>query len=377
MSAVSSSAELPRTAPAAGSRPDARAGAARAEEELVRALGEAEDEARDAFVRAHPRGTFFHLSGWRRAVQGQFGHRPLELGTVGLGGLTGILPLCSVRGLGGGRSLVSIPYGVYGGVLGSCDDVERALVEQARAAAVRAGIARVELRQREGLACLAHLPRSDLYATFRRELPADPAGVLAAMPKKARAEARKAREKHGLVLREGLWYLDDLVRLFAANKHSLGSPSLPGAWFQRLCQEFPLCTHVHVVQRTSQPLAAVMSFAFGTELLAYYAGTAPGADREYSASNFMYMALQEWAIERGFRRFDFGRSRKDSGAHKFKEHQGFEPADLPYRYILEGRGRLPSFHPSNPRTAALRGVWTRLPAPLARALSSGLSRYLP
>jgi len=40
----------------------------------VRAL-EANDNARwDAFVEATPGGTFFHLSGWKRVIEGAFKH---------------------------------------------------------------------------------------------------------------------------------------------------------------------------------------------------------------------------------------------------------------------------------------------------------------
>jgi hypothetical protein len=35
----------------------------------IRAGSTSDDVARDKFVRAHPRGTFFHLSGWRRVVE--------------------------------------------------------------------------------------------------------------------------------------------------------------------------------------------------------------------------------------------------------------------------------------------------------------------
>jgi predicted N-acyltransferase len=210
-----------------------------------------------------------------------------------------------------------------------------------------------------------------------RELPSAPEKVLEQMPKKARAEARKARDKHGLRLREGTWYLDDLVRLFHRNKRALGSPALPRAFFAALAQELAPDVTVHAVHHGGAPVAAVMSFLWRDTLLAYYAGSAEGADRELSASNFMYMALQEWAVERGLRRFDFGRSRKDAGAFQFKRHQGFEPRDLPYRVQLVTDLELPSFNPSNPRTRWMQETWRRLPLWATERLSGALARYLP
>ncbi|HEX6885243.1 MAG TPA: FemAB family XrtA/PEP-CTERM system-associated protein [Planctomycetota bacterium] len=342
---------------------------------LVRAGLAGDDPQRDAYVRAHPRGTFFHLSGWRRMVERVHGHEPLELLAFEGERLVGVLPLMLCRAPFLRARLVSMPYATYGGPLGDDAAVEARLVGRARELAEELRVAYLELRCIED-AGLGLVPNT-LYSTFVRDLPADPADVLARMPKKARAEARKAREKHGLELASGHWYLDDLRRMFLLNKHELGSPGLPRAHFQALLELFERSTWVHLVRQGTRPRAAVMSFAFGKTLIAYYAGTEPGADRAVSASNFMYMALQEWAVERGFERFDFCRSRADSGAFEFKRHQGFEPTPLHYGYHFVRRKKLPSFTPSNPRTGVLRAAWSRLPLWMARALTERLPRYLP
>src|SRR6185503_10326742 len=106
-----------------------------------------------------------------------------------------------------------------------------------------------------------------LYCTFIRELPDDPAQILARMPKKARAEARKAREKHELELSLGHWYIDDLQRMFLLNKRQLGSPGLPRAHFHALLEEFQRSVFVHLVRQGGAPLASVMSFAFEGTLI--------------------------------------------------------------------------------------------------------------
>jgi FemAB-related protein (PEP-CTERM system-associated) len=341
----------------------------------VRLATPADDASRDALVLDAPQATFFHLSGWRRFVERTYRHPACELAAWRGGELVGILPLMRCRGLLGGRKLVSMPYAVYGGPIGVDREVELALVGEAKLMAERQRAAYLELR------CLEDpdldLAASELYFTFLKDLPERPEDVLTSMPKKARAEARKARKRHGLDLAEGVWYVDDLVRLFLQNKHALGSPALPPEHFTNLLEELGQHIHVHLVSKDRKPVAAVMSFAFRDTLIAYYAGTAPGADRAFSASNFMYMALQEWAVEKGFRVFDFCRSRGDSGAFQFKLHQGFEPRPLHYRYHLVGAKGTPWFNPSDPRTAFLRRTWSALPLWLARRLSRSLARRIP
>jgi FemAB-related protein (PEP-CTERM system-associated) len=344
----------------------------------VRASEPGDDPARDRLALACPGASFFHLSGWRRAVERVFGHESRDLVALRGEELVGVLPLMRSPGLGLARAAhISMPYGVYGGPCGDSPEIELALVRAAVARAERERVGRLELRCQEELPGGLELERSDLYATFVQELPASPGEVLGSLPKKARAEARKARQRHGLRLTEGRWYLEDLSRLFQVNKRQLGSPALPLLWFQTLLDVFGERVRVHLVQRGSLPVAAVMSFLWRDTLMAYYAGSAPDADRELSASNFMYMALREWAVEQGLRRFDFGRSRTDSGAYRFKEHQGFSARPLPYSFHLVRDRERPSFHPSNPRTQVLRDTWARLPAALTRRLSQHLSRYLP
>lgn len=347
-------------------------------EELEIRLGQdGLDEQRDAFVRAHPRGTLFHDSRWRRGVSRVFGHKPHEWLAFRGEVLVGVLPAMRVKTPFGGENLISMPYGVYGGPLGEDETVEQALVEAAKAGANDLGVGRLEMRCRQDLPSLQGLPQSDLYCTFVNDLPETSEEVLTQMPKKSRAEARKARKKHGLELVEGAWYLDDLYRLFLRNKRSLGSPALPRRWFEYWLRNLGPDCHVHLVHKDRTPLSAVMSFAYEGSLLAYYSGTAEGADREFSASNFMYMSLQEWAVEAGFRSFDFGRSRSDSGAYKFKSHQGFEPQQMHYAYHLVKHKELPNFTPSNPKTKALRNAWSKLPVGVVERISPPLAKYLP
>jgi len=342
----------------------------------VRRFRPREDDARDRFVAEHARGRLFQLAGWRRAVERVFGHEPRDLCAWRGQELVGLLPLSRCRGLLGRSHLISVPYGVYAGPLGADRAVERALVDEAVRAAEAEGVGRLELRCLEDPG-LEHLAASDLYATFRRRLPDDPAEVLMTMRKDERRLVRRARDRHGLELCEGSWYVADLARLFHASKHRLGSPGLPAAWFQALADELGERAVVHLARRAGRALAASMSFVHGDALAMYYIGTTPEANREYATTSFMIAGLQEWAVARGLRTFDLGRSRRGSGAFTYKVNQGFEPTPLHYRYALVKSAGPPIFTPSNPRTRLLRKAWSRLPQWLSLRLSERLARRLP
>ena len=97
----------------------------------------------DAFVRASTDGSPFHLTAWKRAVEETFGHRPHYLMAKHRGAVAGVLPLFEVNGLPGRRALVSVPYGVYGGICASSDEARQALLEAATALGRQRGAAYV------------------------------------------------------------------------------------------------------------------------------------------------------------------------------------------------------------------------------------------
>jgi len=329
----------------------------------------------DAFVGRHAHGTFFHLTGWRRCVQSVFRHEPHYLVVEQGRRWLGVLPLCRTSSPFLGRNFVSVPYAVYGGVLAESEAAQTALLARAAELGRDSRSGYVELRHLE--ARPGERAGSQLYVTFRKQLPADPTAVMPAIPKRARAEVRRARDQHGMVLQaecdEALFF-----QLFAENKRRLGSPSLPRRWFAALREEFGRAIVLHrAVDQQQRTLAAVMSFAFKDTLYAYYSGSVTGAN-DTGVNDFIYCGIMEWAVQAGFSRFDFGRSRVDSGPAQFKKNMGFQAEPLHYEYLLLGAGaRLPEFHPSNPRLDLPRRIWSNMPMFLTNRLGGRLSRYLP
>jgi len=352
----------------------------------VREILPGEDARWDSFVARHPQGTFFHRTGWSRAVQEMFRHQPHHLVVEQGRKWLGVLPLFLTKSPFLGKNLVSVPYSVYGGILAADERANQALIERAGELGKELGVGFVELRHLEERP--SENPRSNLYVTFRCDLPDDPADVMARIPKKRRAEVRAAREPKAAASKNkresfGITVSDDgsveeLFRLFAENKRRLGSPSLPQRWFQALRDEFGKAAVIHrAIEPSGRTIAAVMSFTFKDTVYAYYSGSLNDVNHT-GVNNYIYCAIMEWAVENGYRRFDFGRSRVDSGPAKFKVNMGFEAEPLHYEYMLLGQGaKLPEFHPSNPKLAMPRRIWSKLPMMVCNPLGARLSRYLP
>jgi len=327
----------------------------------------------DSFVRSTPGGSPFHLLAWKQAVESTFGHRPHYLMAVRGGGVEGVLPLFEVRGLLGGRGLVSVPYGVYGGICASTTPARHALVEAARELATRVKPDYVELRHRQGQE--VDLPTKSLYVTFARPISSRDEENLNAIPRKQRRMTRQG-VKHGLVAEFGLRHLDGFWDVYARSVHSLGSPVFPRRLFQSIAREFGKECELLTIWKDGRMVSGVLTLYFDDQVLPYYGGAVEDA-LPYAVNDFMYWELMCHVAKAGYRTFDFGRSREGTGAYHFKRHWGFEPVALPYQYILDGDREMPNVSPSNPKMRLAVDTWKRLPLPLTKVVGPLVTRYLP
>ena len=111
-------------------------------------------------------------------------------------------------------------------------------------------------------------------------------------------------------------------------------------------------------------------------MLPFFAGTIPEA-RDVSINNYLYWYMLETGYERGFRVFDFGRSKVNTGAFSFKKHFGMAPIPLEYQYELIGIAELPNVNPTNPRYQKAIETWRKLPVGLTKVIGPLISRRLP
>lgn len=324
---------------------------------------------------AHAGGTIHHTLGWIEAVERAFGHEPLLLSAHRAGRLVGILPLMLVRSAIGGRMLVSVPYSIYGGALADDADTLSALGARARQLSTDVGACVLDLRSAK--AADSELPVLARYVTFRRELPSRAEDVPAWLPRKARAAARRASEKHPLVVRFNGDAMDDVWQLYSRSMRRLGSPNYPLRFFRELLGSLSQSCVVQLIRLHDRPVAGLVSFYFGATAMPYFVGHDERLD-VYGVNQFLYEQSMRHAVGAGCRIYDFGRSRIDnSGAADFKRFCGFEPTPLGYQqYVPPGR-LAADLTPSSARWSTARAIWRRLPLPITRALGGRIARSIP
>src|SRR6266550_3520956 len=292
----------------------------------------------DAFVRSMPSGSPFHLLAWKHGIEG-------------------VLPLFEVRGLLGGRGLISVPYGVYGGICGRSEPARRRLLDHATGLARRVGAGYVELRHRAGQEM--DLPTKSLYVNFSRPISGGDEENLAAIPRKQRRMTRQGL-KHGLRAEFGMQHLDAFYDVYARSVHTLGSPVFPRRLFIAISQEFQKECELLTIWKDERVVAGVLTLLYEGQALPYYGGALREAF-PYAVNDFMYWELLCHVAHAGYRVFDFGRSREGTGPYNFKRHWGFEPQPLPYQYALLDGGSIPNVSPANPKMRLAVEAWKRAP----------------
>ena len=306
-------------------------------------------------------------------IEATFGFKAIYLYAAQDDAIKGVLPLFFVNNLLFGKSLISVPFGVYGGILGEDRQVEAFLLEEAKDLAKSLHARHLELRHDRGNELA--LPVKELYVTFQREIFSDLDKNFAAIPRKQRRMVRQA-SNHGLTVQVGSDHLKEFYHIYAHSLRNLGTPAFPFCFFQAIQQEFGEHCKILSVWYQEKMVAGVLTFFHNQSILPYYGG----ALREYlslAVNDFMYWELMRYGTEHGYTLFDFGRSRIGTGSYNFKRHWGFEPKPLPYQYYLPSQGTLPNTNPSNPKFKIFISAWKKLPLPIAKTLGPHLIKYLP
>ena len=326
----------------------------------------------DAFVQSQEGGTFFHRSGWHDIFRGAFRLDPRYLIAERGGKIAGILPLVLQKSALFGNALVAAPFCVEGGPLAADAAADAALVAAALDLQTRTGVPYVEFRSRRAQHS-GWTVRKDLYATFSGPLSADDQENLKAIPRKQRAVVRKTLESK--LVSEVAESVDDMFRVYAESVRNLGTPVFAKRYFARLKKTFGTDCDIVVIRDSGVPVSAVLNFYHKDTVLPYYGGGTAGARRN-GANDFLYWEVMRRAAMRGYRRFDFGRSKAGTGAFAFKKNWGFEPQWLEYEYHFRPGESMPDKNPLNPKYRLFIETWKKLPLPVANFIGPWIIRGL-
>lgn len=331
----------------------------------------------ERYLAATPLATVFHTPRWLTAAAAGTGNRALALVAERAGAICGYLPLVEAHSLIFGRVLASSGFGVGGGILADDDTSVFELAAAAEELALRRSITAIELRGGQlpdGRAGWSTTTAS--HAGFVAPLAADDAAQLLAIPRKQRAEVRKGLA-NDLTIAVGTSPADRDAHyaVYAASVRNLGTPVFPRSLFDAVLDALGDDADILTVHADGIPVASVLSLYHRGSVMPYWGGGTPEA-RTLRANDRMYFELMRHARARGFTRFDFGRSKTDSGPYYFKRNWGFEPEPLAYAAWAPPGAPMRDANPASPRLVRQIALWQKLPLALANRVGPWIARGL-
>jgi FemAB-related protein (PEP-CTERM system-associated) len=345
---------------------------------IVTTASEGDAPAWDAFVHRQHAAIGYHEWQWRHVFERAFGHQAVYLAArrhdrVGRrrNRIVGVLPLVEIKSLLFGRTLTSLPFLNYGGVVSDDPVVDRALIDAAAVIARQRRSRYVELRHTArrfpDLPCKAH------KVTMKLRLGRD---IWDQLDRKVRNQIRKAQKCELTTGTGGAELLADFYTVFARNMRDLGTPVYARRFFQEVLDAFPGRTRLHIVRLQGAPVAAGLTYRTQSTVEVPWASSI----RDFNAlcpNHLLYWGIIERALEEGCDVLDFGRSTPGEGTYLFKAQWGAQAVPLHWEYQLMSKGALPDTSPKNPKFHLAIELWKRLPVAVASLVGPRIVRAIP
>lgn len=341
-------------------------------------LADRDETARiEAYVARHPQGEAFHRPAWLLGASAGTGNRAVALTVESGESLCGYLPLIEIHSPVFGRMMASSGFGVGGGVLVDRPRLATRLFAALEELCLRQSVPAAELRggvlpvNRQGW-----IIKQDSHCGFSWPLAASDEAQLNAIPRKQRAEVRKGLAGD-LTVSTGrdARHRAAHYAVYAESVRNLGTPVFPRRLFDQVLDRFVDSADILVVWSGDRPVSAVLSLYHKGAVMPYWGGGTWQA-RGLRANDRMYYDLMLHARRLGCDRFDFGRSKTDSGAFHFKRNWGFQPEPLSYGIWTAPGAPVRDADPTSSKHAARIALWKRLPLPLANLIGPHIARGL-
>lgn len=325
----------------------------------------------EAFV-SDQGGSVFHRPAWLRAIEHGTGNLARGLVTEKDGAITGWLPLTEVHSPIFGRMLASSGFAVEGGVLADDRASVGLLCGAAKELADRLSCPAIELRG--GQVSEDWDVQTESHCGFIQPLAEDDEKQLQHIPRKQRAEVRKGL-KNDLRITVGndIKDRDAHYAVYAESVRNLGTPVFPRSLFDAVVDR--LGADILTVWSGDTPVASVLSLYHDGAVMPYWGG-GTWAARRLRANDRMYYELMLHARSRGCDRFDFGRSKTESGAYFFKKNWGFEPQPLSYASWTAPGHEKRDADPTSAKHQARIALWKKLPTAITNRLGPVIARGL-
>ncbi len=329
----------------------------------------------DDYIINSSRSCLYHLSCWKDVIEKSFKHNTYYLMASDANKkIKGVLPLVRLKSILFGDYMVSLPFFNYGGPCGDDLETENELLNAAIDIGKAEGVSHIEFRdiqKREN-----NIPCKTEKVSMILELPDTPDKLWESFDSKLRSQIKKPMKEGMAVETGGIEQLNNFYEVFSKNMRDLGTPVYGKNFFENIFKSYPEQTKICTIKLKDTAVASGFLLGFQKRLEIPWASSLKEYNR-FSPNMLLYWSVLKFAIENGYKQFDFGRSSADSGTYKFKEQWGAKPMQLYWHYWLSNGGKLPELNPHNPKYKTAIGIWKRLPVSLTKIIGPRIVKNLP
>jgi serine/alanine adding enzyme len=339
----------------------------------VHILNKSDEKAWDEYVLNHPNSTFYHQIGWKNVIEKTYGHKPRYLVAKESDKITGILPLFLLKNIFFGKKLISIPFAPYGGVCADSKEVESILLEEAKKIIDNRSLDYLEIRQLESGE--KEFQTNTTYTTLILDLNPNSEIIWKGFRKTMRRYVTKSLENKFQFINNSN-NINEFYKVYAQNMRDLGTPAHSHSFFMNILFEFPQNINITMVKQQNKVMATLFLLYF-KDSVTYGWGASLKQYLNLNPNYLLFWNSIEYACNKGFNTFDFGRSTLNSGTYFFKQGWGAKPKQLYYKYYLRSQNVMPDNSQLNPKRQKFATLWSNLPVLLANIVGPSLRRNIP
>ncbi|MDP3989656.1 MAG: GNAT family N-acetyltransferase [archaeon] len=174
--------------------------------------------------------------------------------------------------------------------------------------------------------------------------------------------------------------IDDLpafYRLYSQNMRRFGSPPYSlnyfALFFKNIVEKG--FGKIYCAYREGVLISALLGFTYQDRVHILISVSDPKYN-EYRPSDAVHWKFIEYACNNGYKYFDFGRVREESGQFEYKRKWGPELLDLPSYFMLWKAKKIPIVDPQNTKYKIVTKVWKCLPLKVTIKIGPKLRKEL-
>lgn len=313
---------------------------------------------------------------WRKTIAKVFGLKEILFIAEEDSKILGIAQLFLNKSLIGGNHAVSCPLSSSGGgILFDSDSHLHLILDKIERYTKDSNLDYSLLRLQYPIDAKNWECVPDKYVTFIMDLDGDAEYVWSKVFRaKTRNQVRKG-QSYNFEICHGHEYLNTFCKILHNGIKELGSPTPGIKMFKEAINNFGNDIEFLILLDKGGPISGTVLF-YHNDVVANPWAVTLKKYRSTCANTLLYWEIVKHACKRGIKKFDLGRSLKDSGNYHFKRRLGAKEKPIYYYYFLNKRKCIPVIDSTKGIQKYFTIIWKRLPDILTKSLGHRVTKEL-